>query len=446
MKNILAMDSKYTVNFFNKLTEEESAPEAVLAAVFPKGGDTRAAEASLAELERLLETAGGRVFARVVQNKEAPDHVTYLGSGKIEELRRVCETGAIGLVVFDAELTPSQIRNIEAALDGVSVIDRSMLILDIFALHAATSEGKLQVELAQLKYTAPRLAGKGKALSRLGGGIGTRGPGESKLETDRRHLARRIAALEAELDALRRGRELRRRQRERAGVYRVAVAGYTNAGKSTLLNALTGAGLLAEDKLFATLDPTTRRFTLPGGSEILLTDTVGFIRNLPTHLIRAFRSTLEEVAYADCILLLIDASDPESAAQLKVTEDLLQELGAGDKPILYVLNKCDLAQGLVLPPLASSGDGKEKREILFISAKTGEGLETLAERLESMATEKRKPVTFFFPAEKLGFLDLLYKSGAVTDVVYENGGATVRTSADEKLRGQLHDYLVEKKE
>lgn len=429
-------------NFFNKLTEDNALPEAILVSVFPKGGDPaaiRAAEASLSELERLLETAGGRVFAKIVQNKESPDHATYIGSGKIEEVKRSMEIGAVGLVIFDAELSPSQIRNLEKALGGdVSVIDRSMLILDIFALHAVSGEGKLQVELAQLKYTAPRLIGKGKDMSRLGGGIGTRGPGESKLETDRRHLQRRITALEAELDNLARSRETRRKQRDRAGIFQFAIAGYTNAGKSTLLNRLTGAGILAEDKLFATLDPTTRKFTLPGGADILLTDTVGFIRNLPTHLIRAFRSTLDEVAYADAILVMIDASDPESDAQLQVTEALLRDLDAGDKPVLYVLNKCDLAQGLILPPL-----GETPRDICLISAKTGDGVEKLVERLEAIATGGKRQVTFRIPASKLGLLNQLYGNATVLEVRYTENGADVDAIADEKVRGQLRDYLLE---
>lgn len=428
-------------NLFNKLTEERTVPEAVLVSVFPKSGDDaaiHAAEASLAELERLLETAGGRVFAKIVQNKENPDHATFIGSGKLEELKRSCEVGGISLAVFDAELSPSQIRNIENALGDVTVIDRSMLILDIFALHATSGEGKLQVELAQLKYTAPRLVGKGKEMSRLGGGIGTRGPGESKLETDRRHLQRRCAALEAELENLQKSRETRRKQRDRAGIFQIAIAGYTNAGKSTLLNRLTGAGILAEDKLFATLDPTTRKFTLPGGAEILLTDTVGFIRNLPTHLIRAFRSTLDEVAYADAILVMIDASDPESDAQLQVTEELLAELGAADKPILYVLNKCDLAGGLILPPLGSS-----PRNICCISAKTGEGVDELVAKLEEIASGGKRRVTFVLPAAKLGLLNQLYGSATVLEVRYTDAGAEVDCIADEKIRGQLKDYLPE---
>ena len=268
-------------------------------------------EKSLDELERLLATAGGTVFARMTQSKEAPDPRTYIGSGKVTELADLCADNEIKLVVFDTELSPSQIRNLEDRLGNVTVIDRSMLILDIFALHAVTGEGKLQVELAQLKYTVPRLSGKGTELSRLGGGIGTRGPGESKLESDRRHIKRRIAALEAELEVLEKNRKTMRASRDKSNMPGIAIVGYTNAGKSTLLNYFTNAGILVEDKLFATLDPTTRKLELPCGEDVLLTDTVGFISRLPHHLVKAFKSTLDEAVYADILMIVIDASDPE---------------------------------------------------------------------------------------------------------------------------------------
>ncbi len=427
-----------SLSIFRPLEREDSRPEAVLAAVFPKGEGARSAEASLEELSRLLETAGGRTFARVVQSKDAPDRATYLGSGKLEEMRRTCELGGVSLAVFDAELSPTVIRNIERALGQVRVIDRTMLILDIFALHARSREGMLQVELAQLKYTAPRLAGRGKDLSRLGGGIGTRGPGESKLETDRRHLSRREAALTAELETLTRQRATRRRARERAGVFSVAIAGYTNAGKTTLCNALTGAGLLAEDKLFATLDPATRRYRLPSGREILLTDTVGFIRNLPTRLIDAFRSTLEEVSLADAVLLLLDASDEECEAQLAVTRELLAELGAGDKPTVIALNKCDLRGAMLLPRAPGA-----REAIVCISAKTGQGLPELIEVLERLSREDRREAALFFPSEKLGLLNDLFEAGSVLEVRYEPSGARVRASLDAPSRGRLREYLVE---
>ena len=295
---------------------EQNISDAVLVGVAKKGSDSGECERSLDELARLLDTAGGRTFAKMIQSKESENPKTCIGSGKLEELKALCHDNDIHLAVFDTELSPSQIRNIEDALDDVDVIDRSMLILDIFALHATTAEGKLQVELAQLRYTAPRLIGKGKQLSRQEGRIGTRGPGESKLETDRRHLAQRAAALEEALREVERTRSTMRAARERSGLKKVAIVGYTNAGKSTLLNRLTDAGVLAENKLFATLDPTTRRLELPGGTEVLLSDTVGFIRKLPHHLVRAFRSTLDELRYADILVVLADASDSECAEQL----------------------------------------------------------------------------------------------------------------------------------
>ncbi len=346
-----------------------------------------AALASLEELWRLVETAGGEVAARMIQQKDHPDPATYIGSGKVKELSELCRTAEITLAVFDAELSPSQIKNIEDSMgDDVRVIDRSMLILDIFALHATSGEGKLQVELAQLKYTVPRLIGKGTELSRQGGSasIAARGPGETKLETDRRYIKKRIAALESQIADIARSRRTQRAQRDRSGMARVTIAGYTNAGKSTLLNYLTDAGILAEDKLFATLDPTTRRFRLPSGKNILLTDTVGFIRNLPHHFIKAFQSTLDEVRYADVIIMMMDASDSECTAQAAVTRELLAQLGAGEKPVLYVFNKCDVAEkteDFIYPSI----DGADKENVLFISAKTGKGIDKLLNRLEELS-------------------------------------------------------------
>ena len=326
----------------NILGKEKKKTKAILVSLITKDMSENEADISLCELERLCDTAGAEVFAKMMQNKETPDPRTYIGKGKVSELSELCKNNEVNTVVFDCELSPSQIRNLEDDIGGeVSVIDRSMLILDIFALHAVTGEGKLQVELAQLKYTVPRLVGKGLELSRLGGGVGTRGPGESKLETDRRHVKRRMDMLEAQIKEMAKNREIQRAQRDRSGIFKFAVAGYTNAGKSTLLNRLTDAGILSEDKLFATLDPTTRKFTLPSGEEVLITDTVGFIRNLPHHLIKAFKSTFEEVCHADAIIVMADASDPEADSQLAVTEKLIEELGAGDKPIIYVYNKCD---------------------------------------------------------------------------------------------------------
>ncbi|MBQ9116153.1 MAG: GTPase HflX [Clostridia bacterium] len=351
--------------------------------------DEAAAMASLGELELLCKTAGGEVAARFTQSKDKPDPATYIGSGKVFEIADFCRKCDITLVVFDCELSPSQIKNLEDGFGGdIRVIDRSMLILDIFALHATTGEGKLQVELAQLKYTAPRLIGKGLELSRQGGSgsIAARGPGESKLETDRRYIKRRIASLESQIAVMEKNRETQRSQRMRSGIPMVTIAGYTNAGKSTLLNYLTGAGILAENKLFATLDPTTRRLKLPDGKQRLLTDTVGFIRNLPHQFIKAFRSTLDEVKYSDVTIVLMDASDRECTAQARVTTELLHELNATDKPILYVFNKCDkpATDEFGCPYIPAAPEGVSPENVLYISARTGEGVDKLLSKLAQL--------------------------------------------------------------
>ena len=394
---------------------------------------------SLDELEGLLTTAGGVCVARLTQNKEAPDIRTVIGSGKAAELAYLCSINEVSLVVFDCELSPSQIRNLEDILGGdVRVIDRSMLILDIFALHAVTGEGKLQVELAQLKYTAPRLYGRGAELSRLGGGIGTRGPGESKLETDRRHMMRRIHSLETQIAEMDKNRRTIRASRDRSGIPQVAIVGYTNAGKSTLLNRMTDAGILAEDKLFATLDPTTRKYILPMGETILLTDTVGFINKLPHHLISAFRSTLEEVCEADILLILIDASDDRFRDQLRVTEELLTELGAADKPTLYVFNKCD--RGLA-EPVSVGQRGSD--DVVYISALTGQGTEILVEKLERIVSEGKRRVTYFIPNSDGGAINTLYRFATVENVEYGADGVTVVALADARARGMMRKYAVE---
>ena len=394
-------------------------------------------EKSLDELEGLLNTAGGECVARLTQSREAPDVRTVIGSGKVSELAYICACQDITLVVFDLELSPSQIRNVEQVLgDKVRVIDRSMLILDIFALHAVTGEGKLQVELAQLKYTAPRLIGKGAELSRLGGGIGTRGPGESKLETDRRHLQRRIQALEAQIAEMDKNRKTMRAARDRSGIAEVAIVGYTNAGKSTLLNFLTDAGILAEDKLFATLDPTTRKFTLPGGETVLLTDTVGFIKKLPHHLVNAFRSTLDEAVYSDIIMIVIDASDPEYLSQLECTEQTLEELGAGDKPILYVFNKCD--RGTYDDPIIDRT--RDRQQVVHISAKTGKGCDTLAEILQNIVLDGKCSVVFKIPNAEQGAMNILYRDATIEDIDYGAEFVTVKATVDAKVRGMLKKY------
>ena len=395
-------------------------------------------EKSLGELERLLETAGGVCFAKVVQNKEHPDVRTCIGIGKVAEVKQLCGAYGVELVVFDPELSPSQIRNLEELIgEDVRVIDRSMLILDIFALHAVTGEGKLQVELAQLKYTAPRLMGKGTELSRLGGGIGTRGPGESKLESDRRHMKRRIVALEEELRNLDRNRQTMRAARDRSGLKKIAIVGYTNAGKSTLLNQLTDAGILAEDKLFATLDPTTRKMELPDGTSVLLTDTVGFIRKLPHHLIHAFKSTLDEAVYADVLLIVVDASDPEYEEQLKTTEALLAELGAADKPTLYVFNKCDKGAPVAFRSL---GTYAEHRRTVTISAATGQGLDLLLEAIQELLHAGKKRVEFHIPNAEGGALSQLYQFAVVEDVEYGAEEMVVIATVDAKTHGMLRRF------
>lgn len=421
-------------NTENKMTE---GSRAVLVGAVTQGTTTDEVEAELEELSGLLDTAGGTAVARVIQNLQTPDPRTLIGSGKVKEIAGLCKNEEADLVVFDVELSPSQIRNLEEEIGGdVRVIDRSMLILDIFALHATTGEGKMQVELAQLQYTAPRLTGNGKDLSRLGGGIGTRGPGESKLETDRRHMKRRMEALRAELDDLERTRKTMRATRDKSGVPKVAIVGYTNAGKSTLLNRLTGAGILAEDKLFATLDPTTRKYTLPGGERILLSDTVGFIRKLPHHLIKAFRSTLDEAVYADILLVLVDASDPEYRAHLKVTEELLSDLGAGEKPTLFVFNKCDRTKEPPECPFPKT----EGVEVAYISAATGEGVDEMIAKLTTLLHEGKKKIVFRIPNADAGALNTLYRNATVETVEYTEDGMLVTATVDEKTRGMLRRF------
>ena len=401
-------------------------------------------ERSLDELERLADTAGADSIVKLIQNKETPDPRTMIGIGKVAELADLCDKNDIDIVIFDCDLSPSQIRNLEDLLGDRQVIDRSMLILDIFALHAVTGEGKLQVELAQLKYTAPRLYGKGTELSRLGGGIGTRGPGESKLETDKRHIARRIHALEEQIAEMEKNRKTMRAARDRSGLCKIAIVGYTNAGKSTLLNRLTDAGILAEDKLFATLDPTTRKFELPSGESVLLTDTVGFIKKLPHHLVSAFRSTLEEACYADVVMIIIDASDSEASEQLKVTEDLLAELGASGKSTIYVFNKCD--KGVF--EFADVGKSAALDNVVYISAYTGQGVGLLVQKIEDIVMASKRPVTFTIPNAEAGALNILYKNATVQSVEYGAESIVAVAMADAKTIGMLRKYtdIPEEKE
>jgi len=408
--------------------------KAVLVGYARRNNELSACEKSLDELERLLETAGGESFARVLQVKPSPDPATVIGSGKVEEIAALCKNHEISLVIFDMELSPSQIRNLEDGIGDVLVLDRSMLILDIFALHATSGEGKLQIELAQLRYTAPRLTGHGKELSRLGGTIGTRGPGESKLEEDRRHIRHRITALETQLSEMEKNRATMRAARSRSGIPKIAIVGYTNAGKSTILNLLTDADVLSEDKLFATLDPTTRKLILPEGEEVLLTDTVGFIRKLPHHLIKAFHSTLEEAALADILLIVVDFSDPEREEQLAVTYETLRELGAEGKPTLIVYNKCDVVEGVDFT-LA------EREDCVFFSAKSGMGKDKLFEKLLALVRDGKSKCVLHIPYEKSGEVNGIYRVGTVEETEYLPEYIRVVAVLDRKGMGMYRQFI-----
>lgn len=396
---------------------KETEERVILVAV--STGEGEDAEKSLDELDELVKTAGAVSVGRLIQNREKIHPGTYLGKGKIEELKElVWELGATG-IVCDDELSPAQLRNLEDALD-TKVMDRTMVILDIFAGRATTREGKIQVELAQLKYRAVRLVGLRNSLSRLGGGIGTRGPGESKLEIDRRRIHDRISQLKAELEEVKRHREVARQQRERSHTMRAAIVGYTNAGKSTLLNKLTDAGILAEDKLFATLDPTTRVLKLPDGQEIFLTDTVGFIHKLPHHLIEAFKSTLEEAKYCDIILHVVDCSNPQMDLQMYVVYDTLKQLGVQDKEYVTLFNKIDRAEGeTVLRDLQADYQ-------LKISAKTGEGLEELMDLLGRILRSRKIYLEQVYPYSQAGKIQLIRKYGELLSEEYGEDGISVK--------------------
>ena len=390
---------------------------------------------SLLELARLAETAGAQVVGTMLQRKTRPDTATYIGSGKADELSLACQARDADVVIFDDELSGVQTRNLEDILRGAKVIDRTTLILDIFAQRAQSREGRLQVELAQMAYQLPRLLGHGVAMSRLGGGIGTRGPGETRLEMDRRRIRRRMSDLRREIDELSGQRSLRRARREKNKVPVVALVGYTNAGKSTLLNTLSGADVLAEDKLFATLDPTTRRLSLPRGGEILLTDTVGFIDRLPTHLVKAFKSTLEEATFADIIVHLVDASEPadERTRKQGVTLRLLEELGVSGKPVIEVYNKMDAAVDAdFIPPAA-----------VCISAATGAGIDRLLDVLEQTAESGSRTVKFFFPHKDARAAGELFDRARVVERVYTDEGICLTVCCDEKTIGRYRQFQVD---
>ncbi|MDO4804530.1 MAG: GTPase HflX [Lachnospiraceae bacterium] len=415
-----------------EMIENREECDRVLLVAVREGGEEECQE-SLAELAELVRTAGGACVGSVVQARESKHPGTYVGKGKIEEIRAMLEMEDINCIVCDDELTPAQYNNLTEALQ-VKIIDRTMLILDIFAGRARTAEGKIQVELAQLRYRSARLLGLGRSLSRQGGGIGTRGPGEKKLEMDRRLIGKRISVLKEELEEVTRHRDLIRGKRMSGiGPKTAAIVGYTNAGKSTLLNYLTGAGILAEDALFATLDPTTRAVELPDGNEILLTDTVGFIRKLPHHLIEAFRSTLEEAACADLILHVVDASNPRMDHQMEVVYETLVKLGAGDKPVYTLFNKIDLvgseSENRLSDPRA--------RRVFEISAKTGEGVEGVLWGLSDFLLEGQRLLEAVIPYTDAGLISQIHSDGQMISEEYLPDGISVRAMVPTVLYGRI---------
>lgn len=393
------------------------------------------AEVSLAELEELTKTAGAIVAGRIMQKRETRDSSTVLGQGKIEELRLLAQSLEANLVIFDEELSAAQQRNIEEEV-GLKTICRTDLILDIFAQRARSREGILQVELAQLEYRLPRLRGMGLALSRLGGGIGTRGPGETKLEVDRRRIRRRIVHLKKQLADIRKQRAVLREKRSKNGIPVTALVGYTNAGKSTLLNALCQADVLAEDKLFATLDPTTRQLVLAGGSRVLLTDTVGFIRKLPHNLLDAFKSTLEEVVLSDLIIIVADASDPQLNDQVRIVDEILTQLGAGTKPTLIALNKTDLVSE------ESSRLLRDDRPVIEISAKTGYGLDELKQAIEKILSGKRIRVPLTVSLADGATMAWLHANSRIIEMSYDENNFSLEVELDISLLPRIKDYVL----
>lgn len=412
--------------------ENETKPQRALLVSLDTGEYD--AESSLRELEELTRTAGAEPALTMTQKRPAPDTATCIGSGMVEQAAQICQLEDVDLLIFDRELTPTQIRNLEGDC-GVRVIDRTTLILDIFAQRARSKEGKLQVELAQLRYLLPRLSGQGTAMSRLGGGIGTRGPGETKLETDRRHIRRRIGSLKEQLKDVEAARGVTQRRRKKDGTVTVALVGYTNAGKSTLMNRLTQAGVLAEDKLFATLDPTARALKLPCGKTVMLIDTVGLIRRLPHHLVEAFKSTLEQAATADILLNVCDAASSEAREHLEVTQQLLVELGAAGHPIIPVLNKWDAVAD---PQLAPRLPGAVR-----ISALNGDGIDALLAAIEENLPEKTFPVEVLLPFSKTGLAAKLREEGAVLSEEYVPEGLRLSAQVDERLYALVKEYEIQ---
>ncbi len=414
---------------------DTSAPErAVLVGlatdIFPP--EENATEESLEELEALLETAGGFCTGKVLQSRRAPDSHSFIGAGKAQEVKMLAQFTQADMVIFDNELSPGHIRALEDLL-GLPVLDRSALILDIFARRARTREGRLQVELAQYQYLLPRLSGMGESLSRQGGGIGTRGPGESKLETDRRHIRERIDRLKGELEQVRQVRSVQRERRQKNAVPVIALVGYTNAGKSTLLNRLTGAGIPANNRLFDTLDTTSRALRIGEGTDAILSDTVGFIAKLPHHLVEAFRATLEELEYADLLLHVIDASAPDREAQIRVVDKLIEELAPGT-PVLRCYNKADLTD-----------DIPAERDSVVLSAKTGQGMEALLSAMERALNRGKRRVRLLLPYAQAGFVDALHSGAQVLSLEYTGEGILTEAVVDPILYGRLREYIVEER-
>ena len=415
---------------FEKTVQERAVLVGLNADCFT--AEQTATESTLDELEDLLETAGGFCTGKVLQNRHTPDSHSFIGEGKAQEVRMLVEATASTMVIFDNELSPGNIRALEEII-GVTVLDRSALILDIFAQRARTKEGRLQVELAQYKYLLPRLSGMGVSLSRQGGGIGTRGPGETKLETDRRHIRERIARLEDELEQVRKVRAVQRERRMKNSIPVVAIVGYTNAGKSTLLNKLTGAGIPANNRLFDTLDTTSRQLTVSDNLDVILSDTVGFIAKLPHHLVNAFHATLEELEYADLLLHVIDVSDPELEAHVAVVDKLIAKLAKPDTPVLRCYNKADLVYSEDIPV------GKD---CVAISAKKGKNMDGLLKAIEEALGHSRHHVIVRLPYAKGGMVETLHDNAQVKKVEYTEEGIEVETVLDAILYGRLREYVV----
>ena len=415
---------------FEEHVQERAVLVGLNADLFTK--EQTATEESLEELEALLETAGGVCTGKVIQNRHTPDSHSFIGEGKAIEVKMLVEATASTMVVFDNELSPKNIRALEEII-GVTVLDRSALILDIFAQRAKTKEGRLQVELAQYKYLLPRLSGMGASLSRQGGGIGTRGPGETKLESDRRHIRERINRLEDELEQVRKVRALQRERRMKNSVPVVAIVGYTNAGKSTLLNQLTDAGIPANNRLFDTLDTTSRQLTVSDNLDVILSDTVGFIAKLPHHLVNAFHATLEELEFADLLLHVIDSADPDREDHIAVVDRLIAKLAKADTPVLRVYNKADLVSMEEIPA---------GQDVVPVSAKRGMGMDNLLKAIENALGHARHHVLVCLPYSMGGMVETLHSNAKVNNVEYTGEGIEIDAVLDDILYGRLRNYVI----